>query len=119
MGRISRHPLGPNGLQGVLMRGGVKHGHNRAGYQSPTYNSWRGMKDRARRTEGAYADVSIHPRWLVFENFLEDMGERPAGHSIDRWPDQDGNYEPGNCRWIPEGDNSRQAVKRRVERHGK
>lgn len=38
-------------------------------------------------------------RWLVFENFLSDMGERPMGMSIDRFPDSKGNYKPGNARW--------------------
>lgn len=38
-------------------------------------------------------------RWSNFKNFLHDMGEPPAGTSIDRWPNNNGDYEPGNCRW--------------------
>lgn len=43
--------------------------------------------------------VVVCDRWHTFELFLIDMGERPPGRSIDRFPDRDGNYEPGNCRW--------------------
>lgn len=44
--------------------------------------------------------IKVCERWKDFLNFVLDMGRRPSlEHSIDRWPNKDGDYEPGNCRW--------------------
>jgi hypothetical protein len=84
----------------------TKHGHSKHnGRPSQTYNSWHGMVQRCTLpTHFAFADyggvgIFVCERWLTFANFLADMGERPPGTSIDRFPDRDGGYEPGNCRW--------------------
>src|SRR6476620_11293064 len=62
---------------------------------------------------------SIDPRWDSFEDFLADMGERPHGMTIDRI-DNDGNYEPGNCRWAtPTEQSSNTRVNRLVTYQGR
>lgn len=72
----------------------------------PEYRVWIDMRRRCRdpklRNYPNYGGrgIAVCDRWQTFENFYADMGPRPSKrHSIDRHPDNDGNYEPGNCRW--------------------
>lgn len=73
----------------------------------PLHSLWRGMVRRCspgnHRTTKNYFDrgVRVCDRWRAsFESFVEDMGPRPSlQHSLDRFPNQRGNYEPGNVRW--------------------
>lgn len=83
----------------------ARHGHATDG-QSPTYKTWVAMRERCYRdTIEGYAayggsGVTVCDRWNAsFEAFLADMGKRPPGKTLDRFPNRDGNYEPTNCRW--------------------
>lgn len=92
-----------------------KHGHAPQKAHSPTYRTWNNMRTRC--TNPKFKDwqyyggrgIKVCDRWLVFENFLADMGERPKGRSLDR-RDVNGNYEPDNCRWAT---NSEQRLNQR------
>lgn len=81
------------------------HGHASDGDTSRTYVSWRHMIARCTNPRNdSYIDyggrgIKVCEHWRSFANFLADMGERPPGLTLDRFPNRDGNYEPGNCRW--------------------
>ena len=81
--------------------------------RTPTYNSWRSMKERClnpKRHNFKYwggQGVKVCERWLVYPFFLEDMGERPEGHVLSRKDDK-GNYEPGNVTWKLRADNTKE-----------
>jgi len=69
-----------------------------------SYRIWDMMKQRCLNSKNlAYKyyggrGITVCERWMVFENFLADMGERPEGLTLDRI-NNDGHYEPSNCRW--------------------
>ena len=72
---------------------------------TPIYRTWGGMKTRCFNPRHKYyhryggRGITICERWLDFNNFYLDMGDRPKGTELDR-ENNDGNYEPGNCRWV-------------------
>lgn len=82
------------------------HGGSRRNAATPEYYSWAHAKDRCeRKTHHAWhryggRGIRMSERWRSdFATFLADMGPRPPDTSLDRYPDPDGNYAPGNCRW--------------------
>lgn len=96
----------------------TKHGHHPRGLASPTYTTWKAMISRCTYATHKHwrhyggRGIAVCARWRLFENFLADMGERPAGTSIDRI-NVNGNYEPSNCRWATD---SEQRVNQRPRR---
>lgn len=78
----------------------IKHGKCR----TSSYKSWNDMKSRClNKKHKSYNNyggrgIKICDKWLKFENFYEDMGDRPRNMSLDRI-NNSGNYCKENCRW--------------------
>ena len=75
------------------------------------YRIWTGMHRRCHKPDDpAYKyyggrGICVDPRWESFETFLTDVGLSPSPkHGIDRYPDNDGNYEPRNVRWATQAE---------------
>ena len=107
----------------AFLRANITHGYTRRGCRPTEYKIWEAMLRRcSNKNDPAYPryggrGIIVCGRWkfgtenkTAFECFLEDMGKRPSKkHSLDR-EENNGNYEPDNCRWAT---SSEQACNRR------
>lgn len=88
------------------------------------YHTWDSMKQRCfNKNSRPYKNyggrgISVCDRWMSFENFYADMGERPEGAELDRI-NNNGNYEPGNCRWTTRSENIKNSRARQRDSQGR
>lgn len=99
-------------------------------YKTKTYNSWDGIVQRTTNPNSAsyykYGAVGIgcFEDWRLpdgegWKNFFEYMGECPPDMTLDRWPDKNGNYEPGNVRWATNSEQGYNQKKRNTNTSGR
>jgi hypothetical protein len=93
-----------------------RHGRSR----TPLHRVWSTMIERCTSPKSEKwplyggRGIRVCERWLAFESFLADMGERPSPrHTLDRI-DNDKGYEPGNCRWATQREQQRNRRNNRV-----
>jgi hypothetical protein len=94
-------------------------------WKSPEWNSWNHMKQRClnpnhvKYPEYGGRGITVCERWLKFENFYFDMGDKPSSiHTLDRI-EVNGNYEPSNCKWSTPKEQSNNRRPRRIGYHRK
>lgn len=103
------HSCGCLTAEAVIVRRTTHGDTSRAGGKKlpPEYIAWTSMKNRCTNENCAhYGDyggrgIEVCGQWMQsYEAFLAHVGRRPGpDYSLDRYPDNDGNYEPGNVRW--------------------
>jgi hypothetical protein len=103
----------------------MTHGCAPIGGSTKEYRLWQNIKSRClNKSHPRYQDyggrgISIHGPWMEsFERFVSDVGLAPSKkHSLDRFPDNNGNYEPGNVRWATATEQARNARSNRMISH--
>lgn len=94
--------------------------------ESAEYYTWEGLIQRCTNDNATSYEnyggrgIQVCERWREsYKAFLEDVGRRPSGkHSLDRYPDRDGNYEPGNVRWATSSQQGRNRRNNRMVNFG-
>ena len=96
-----------------------KHGHCSRTVKHPLYRTWSSMWQRCTNPKNTHWEyygargISVSDRWSDFSVFLSDMGDKPSPtYTLDRI-NNDGNYEPDNCRWATK---AQQSANRRLPR---
>ncbi len=102
----------------LTIKRSTKHGMCRRGQHTPEYTAWCNLRGRCLDQSSpdwplyGGRGITFAERWLDFASFFKDIGPRPSpSHSIDRWPDMNGNYEPGNVRWATPQEQARNSRK--------
>lgn len=87
---------------------------------TPTHTTWRTMIERCtkpyHKSYQRYKNVPIDPKWMTFEGFFEDMGERPEGMSLDR-KDNSLGYCKENCRWATDSQQQQNKVPNKINKN--
>lgn len=117
--RATPHNCGAGSHRVGSKNGNYRHGHSTAGNASKTYHVWAEMLARCanpqhpRWHDYGGRGIDVDPRWRTFAHFLNDMGEKPDGYSIER-VNNDRGYWPDNCTWIPLTEQSKNRRPRRT-----
>jgi hypothetical protein len=97
----------------------LRNSTHRASY-TPEYSCFYHAKERCNNPSikhwEDYGGRGIKFLFTSFEQFFNELGARPEGKSLDRYPNNDGNYEPGNVRWATRKEQANNRRKRSVER---